>query len=158
MSLAQRPRKPSDAAHRLRNRCRHLGVPLLATPGSFFTDPKDVKLQHLLRAIDLNTSLFQAGALRPEPRQTPGWPRRKYIKTGLPSWPEAIRATYTLAEQLAFAGPSKDLIMPPLDRKSTSASNPNQSAAQLLREEAYIGAQKALRQRLVRGCGGPGGA
>ena len=48
---AAMPRRPLPANHRLRRAAHHLGVPLAATPGSFFLDPADLAMHRMLRAI-----------------------------------------------------------------------------------------------------------
>ena len=50
------PRTPLPVGHRLRRTADALGIPLVATPDSFFTRPEDHSLHRLLRAIDLNTT------------------------------------------------------------------------------------------------------
>ena len=54
---AAMPRKPNGPAFRLRQTSMRLGVPMVATPGSFFLDPNDIEIHCMLRAIDLNTYL-----------------------------------------------------------------------------------------------------
>ena len=136
--MAAVPRKPNDRNACLRRFAGKIGVPTAATPGAFFTDPKEMNLHLLLRAIDLNTSLFK---LLPKDH-APGdaWLASPAVYgERFAIWPEVIQNTRILADQLAFTGPPKKLIMPPLDPKTFPGSN--HSAAQLLRSAAYEGAK-----------------
>ena len=133
---AAAPRKPSDAAHRLRRQAARFNIPMVATPGSFFTDPEDAGLAVLLRAIDLNTSLFKLAAKDRPPADAWLAPPEVY-ETRFALWPETVRATHVLAEELAFTGPSDRLVMPPLDH---DGERPGHSPAHLLRKAAYKGA------------------
>jgi DNA polymerase-3 subunit alpha/error-prone DNA polymerase len=54
---ATMPRRPLPATHRLRRTASRLGLPVVATPGSFFLLPDDVAVHRMLRAIERNTSL-----------------------------------------------------------------------------------------------------
>ena len=141
---AAAPRKPSDAAHCLRKLARHLNVSMVATPGSFFINPEDAKLQHLLRAIDLNTSLFKLTPKDKAPADAWLAPPEVY-ENRFAIWPETIQATHVLADQLTFTGPPNHLIMPPLDR---NVSKTGETATQLLRKEAYKGAQNRYGEDL----------
>ena len=127
--------KPDGAAFRLRKTSRYLGLPMLFTPGSFFTDPDDFKTHRILRAIDLNTSLSRLTA---EDTTSPdAWlaSASEYTRR-FAIWPDVLRATEAIAEQLTFTGPCRGLIMPPwTDIQSNNAD-------QALRTAAYKGAKK----------------
>ena len=127
--------KPDGVAFRLRKTSRYLGLPMLFTPGSFFTDPDDFKTHRILRAIDLNTSLFRLTA---ENTTSPdAWlaTASEYTRR-FAIWPDVLRATEAIAEQLTFTGPCRGLVMPPwTDIQSNGAD-------QALRTAAYKGARK----------------
>ncbi|MGD8982172.1 MAG: PHP domain-containing protein, partial [Desulfobacterales bacterium] len=127
--------KPNGMTLRLRKTSRYLGIPMLFTPGSFFTDPDDFKTHRMLRAIDLNTSLSR---LTTENTASPNaWlaTASEYSKR-LANWPDVVRATEVIAEQLTFTAPCRGLILPPwTDTQSNNAD-------QTLRNAAYEGARK----------------
>ena len=127
--------KPNGMTLRLRKTSRYLGIPMLFTPGSFFTDPDDFKTHRMLRAIDLNTSLSR---LTIEDTASPNaWlaTASEYSKR-LANWPDVVRATEVIAEQLTFTGPCRGLVLPPwTDIQSNNAD-------QALRNAAYKGAKK----------------
>ncbi|MGA8181437.1 MAG: DNA polymerase III subunit alpha [Desulfobacterales bacterium] len=150
--------KPNGTAFELRKTSRYLGVPLVAVPGSFFTDPDDFKIHRLLRAIDLNTSLSR---LKPEDTASPdAWlaPAAEYAER-FAAWPDVLRATEAIAERLTFTGPCHGSVLPPwIDAPKNSASSPASSPEgfqaggrinpqsnnpdQTLRNAAYKGAKK----------------
>ena len=127
--------KLNGAAFRLRKTSRYLGVPLVAVPGSFFTDPDDFKTHQMLRAIDLNTSISR---LKPEDMAPySAWlaPASEYVER-FAVWPDVLHATEVLAERLTFNGPCHGLVLPPwIDPQSNDSE-------QVLRSAAYKGAQK----------------
>ena len=129
------PRKPTNAALRLRQVARHLGVPLAATPGSFFLDPEDAEIHRMLRAIDLNTSLSRLISKDAAPLDAWLAPPAEYAERfGI--WPEAVQATAALAERLTFTGPNHGLVLPPwTDKKGRNAKH-------VLRQAAYQGARR----------------
>ncbi len=127
--------KPDGVAFRLRKTSRYLGLPMLFTPGSFFADPDDFKTHRILRAIDLNTSLSR---LTMEDTTSPdAWlaTASEYTRR-FAIWPDVLRATEAIAEQLTFTGPCRGLVLPPwTDIESNGAD-------QALRDVAYKGARK----------------
>ncbi len=129
------PRRPDGAAFELRKICKHLGVPVVATPGSFFLDPEDAKIHRILRAIDLNTSLSRLTPKDAAPSGALLAPASEYAER-FAIWPDAIRAGREIAERLTFTGPCPGLVLPPW------GNSQGQSARQLLRDAAYKGAQK----------------
>jgi DNA polymerase-3 subunit alpha/error-prone DNA polymerase len=129
------PRKPSGAAHRLRLVARHLDVPTVATPGSFFLDPDDAPIHRMLRAIDRNTSLSRLSPQDVAPSDAwlapaPEYSRRFHI------WPETIRATEAIAERLTFTGPRHGIVLPPWNK------NGGVTVERTLRDAAYKGARR----------------
>ena len=132
---AAMPRVPLPAAHGLRQKAAALGVPLVATPGSFFLRPEDHALHGLLRAIERNTTLE-----RLEPGQTapadawlagPDAYARRFS-----TCPEAIASTVAIADRITFHGPAFGLVMPPW---SDGRGRP---ADRALREAAFAGARQ----------------
>jgi DNA polymerase-3 subunit alpha/error-prone DNA polymerase len=129
------PRRPHGTAFELRKMCKHLGVPFVATPGSFFLNPDDVKIHRMLRAIDRNTSLSRLTPKHAVPSDAWLAPAWEYAKR-FAIWPDAIRASREITERLTFTGPCSELVLPPW------RNSQGQSAKHLLRDAAYDGAQK----------------
>jgi len=129
------PRRPDGAALRLRQAARPLGVPTVATPGSFFVDPAEYPIHRVLRAIARNTTLdrLPPGAAAP----ADAWlaPPDVYRRRFAP-WPDALRAGDALAERLAFTGPPRRLLLPPW------TGDGGCPADELLRAAAYAGARR----------------
>jgi DNA polymerase III alpha subunit len=100
------------ATHRLRRTAKALGIPLVATPGSFFLQPGAHGLHRLLRAIDLNTTLerLQPGQMAPSNAWLAG--PDDYAERFAPC-PEALANTAAIADQIDFTGPAFGLVMPP---------------------------------------------
>ena len=65
------PRRPLPATHRLCRTANRLGLPLVATPGSFFLHPDDLAVHRMLRAIERNTSLSRLAADEVAPPESP---------------------------------------------------------------------------------------
>jgi error-prone DNA polymerase len=128
-------RRPDGAALRLRQAARRLGVPTVATPGSFFLDPAEFSLHRVLRAIAGNTTLdrLPAGAAAP----ADAWlaPAEVYRRRFAP-WPDALRAGDALAERLSFGGPPRRLLLPPWN------GGGGRPAGERLRAAAYAGARR----------------
>ena len=131
---AAMPRTPLPGTHRLRQTARALGVPLVATPGSFFLRPKDLPLHRLLRAIDLNTTLERLQSGQTAPANAWLAAPDEYARRFAPC-PEALDNTLEIAGQIKFTEPRFGLVMPPWP------SGRGRSNAQELRETAYSGAR-----------------
>ena len=127
--------KPKGTVVRFRKMFQDLGVPMVATPGSFFLHPDDVGVHRMLRAIDLNTSLSRLTPKDVAPADRWLATASEYAKR-FAIWPEAIRAAEAIAERVTFAGPSRELILPPWK------NGQGKSAGQLLWDAAYKGAQR----------------
>ena len=135
VTAAALPRRPSSASFRLRQVARQLGVPAVATPGSFFLDPGDVDVHRLLRAIDLNTSFSRLTENDIAPADAWLAPSARYAERFAP-WPDAIRATEAIAERLTFTGPRFGLVMPPWTGDNGC------TAQEALRVAVYKGARR----------------
>jgi DNA polymerase-3 subunit alpha/error-prone DNA polymerase len=133
--VAAMPRRPLPTTHRLRQTAKHLSVPVVATPGSFFLHPDDIVIHRLLRAIERNTSISRLAAKEVAPADAWLAPPQEYARR-FAICPQAIEATYVIAERLAYAGPQFGIVMPPLLDQN------GKDPAQGLREAAYIGAHK----------------
>ncbi len=132
---AAMPRRPLPATHHLRRTADRLGLPVVATPGSFFLHPDDVSLHRMLRAIERNTSLSRLAADEVAPADAWLAAPEEYERR-FAICPQAISATYEIAERLTFRGPQFGIVMPPLLGRNGS------SPAQRLREDAYEGARR----------------
>ena len=127
------PRKPISRSAPLMETAKALQIPLAATPGSFYLHESDAPVHHMLRAIDLKTTLDRVGALDKAPEGSFLAPEKVYIDR-FSACPEAIRNTRALAETLEFDGPRFGLVMPPWNDKE------GQETGHCLREAAYQGA------------------
>jgi DNA polymerase-3 subunit alpha/error-prone DNA polymerase len=136
---AAMPRKPLSPVHPLRQTSKKLGIPLVATPGSFFILPEDVTVHRVLRAIDNNSSLSRLKLHDMAPEDAFLASADDYNKR-FAICPEAVGNTHILAERLTFTRPEFGLVMPPYE---TDSQNSNSSkASERLRYAAYKGAQK----------------
>lgn len=132
--FAAMPRHPLSPFHRLCRTAKEHGIPLVATPGSFFLRPEGIEIHRLLRAIAGNTSLSRLDPMDTAPADA--WlagPRQYRQRFAL--FPEAIENTFHLADQLAFSSPDFGLVMPPWQDAH------GQSADHCLRNAAYEGAK-----------------
>jgi DNA polymerase-3 subunit alpha/error-prone DNA polymerase len=131
---AAMPRNPLPPTHNLCRNAKRLGIPLVATPGSFFLQPEDGPVHRLLRAIDGNTSLSRLTVQDVAPPDAWLAAPEEYIRR-FAICPQAIQATYEIAERLTFDGPRFGIVMPPL--LSKNGDDPNLR----LRAAAYAGAR-----------------
>ena len=129
------PRNPDGAALDLKKTCRHLGVPLVATPGSFFVEPEEAVVHRMLRCIDRSTTLSRLAPADAAPADAWLAPPEAYARRFAP-WPETVAATDALARRLTFTGPAFGLVLPPW------ADNKGRAPDALLRDAAYAGAQR----------------
>jgi len=140
-AAAALPRKPLPPTHALCRTAKHLGIPLVATPGSFFLHPQDAAVHRLLRAIDRNTCLSRLAADDLVPADawlaSPAEYERRFEIC-----PRAVRATHEIAERLTFTGPQFGIVMPPFQNQN--GGNP----ARRLRNAAYAGARRRYGQEL----------
>jgi DNA polymerase-3 subunit alpha/error-prone DNA polymerase len=141
---AAMPRRPLPATHRLRRMANLLGLPAVATPGSFFLHPEDMTVHRMLRAIERNTCLSRL--TNDEIAPTDAWlaAPEEYVRR-FAICPQAISATYEIADRLEFTGPRFGIVMPPLPGQN--GSNP----AQCLRKDAYEGARHRYGAELSEG-------
>ncbi len=129
------PRRPLSVHHPIYRTAKALGIPVVATPGSFFAIPADIHTHRLLRAIERNTVLSR---LLPGDSAPPdAWlaAPEEYARR-FAVCPEAVSATRHLADQITFTGPDFGLVLPPWKGPD------NRKAPQCLRDAAYAGAQK----------------
>ncbi len=132
---AAMPRMLLAATHPLRCLARKLGIPLVATPGSFFLAPNDHRRHQLLRAIGLNTTLERLPAHEVAPANAWLADPAEYARR-FAACPEAMENTYKIADQLTFRGPQFGLVMPPWP------DSQGRPASQMLRQAAYAGARE----------------
>ena len=129
------PRAPLSSAHPLCQLALKNGIPMVATPGSFFLHPQDHDAHAMVRAIDENTSLsrIEPGNLAPA-NAFLGSPEH-YAKK-FAALPQAVKATYELGDRLEFQGPDFGIVMPPYKLPQ------GRTAQELLRENTMAGATK----------------
>ncbi len=134
-TAAAMPRKPVSGIHPLRQTARQLGIPLVATPGSFFLAPEEIDIHRVLRAIDQNTAIsrLRPGDAAPPDAYLAG--PAEYEKR-FSVCPEAIENTRKLAERITFSRPDFGIVMPPYE-----TGDPKHAATHL-RQAAYTGARK----------------
>jgi error-prone DNA polymerase len=132
--FASMPRNPLHGEHPLRKTAKHLGISLVATPGSFFLQPESHLVHRYLRAIDKNTSLSRLSPAEVAPKNAWFASPEEYTRR-FSVCPDALRETVILSEKLTFTGPDFGLVMPPW--KSRNGKN----VVQALRELTYDGAQ-----------------
>jgi error-prone DNA polymerase len=135
------PRRPLPPTHRLHRTADCLAVPLVATPGSFFLHPADVAVHRIMRAIDRNTSLSRLAAVEVAPGDAWLAAPKEYMHR-FAICPQAITATYEIAERLTFTGPRFGIVMPPLLGQN------DRNPVQHLREKAYAGARRRYGDEL----------
>lgn len=127
------PRHPLSQTHPLCQTAITRGIPLVATPGSFFATPEETRLHTLVRAIAKNTCPSRLTPLDMAPDQAylagPDIYRQRFHIL-----PQALDNTWVLAEKLNFQGPNFGIVMPPFQGKTDS------EACILLREQAFAGA------------------
>ena len=135
---ANMPRRPLSGSHPLCRKARYLGVPVVATPGSFFLDPGELSVHRLLRAIDGNTHLsgLHAGDVAP----ADAWlaDPDTYAKR-FAICPEALRASREISERLVFRGPDFGTVLPPWNGGNGMGKS-RQYADACLRDAVYAGA------------------
>ena len=140
-TAAALPRHPPSPFHPLVQTARRLGIPLVATPGSFFLEPDGFTVHNLLRAIAGNTTLSRLGPGDAAPIDawlaSPEEYRRRFVHC-----PEAVDNTVKLADELAFTGPAFGLVMPPWEDKK------GRRADDCLRRAAYAGARNRYGKEL----------
>mgnify|MGYP000191631409 FL=1 len=140
---AAMPRQPLATSHPLRRLARRRGVPVVATPGSFFLEPDTHSVHRLLRAIDRRTSLSRLPADQVAPADAWLAPPERY-RQRFATCPEALAVTATLAEELSFTGPEFGLVMPPWPSKGDRRIDPDAA----LRRAAYRGARRRYGEEL----------
>lgn len=134
-TYAAMPRMPLAPTHPLRRAARTMGIPLVATPGSFFLSPEEHRCHRLLRAIDRNTTLERLPSAQVAPANA--WLAAPEIyDQRFAACPEATAQTHTLADQIAFSGPDFGLVMPPWQNAR------GRTAGEVLRRSAYRGARR----------------
>ncbi len=127
------PRRPLPASHPIRKTAADLGIAIAATPDSFFLNPKDITIHHLLRAIDCNTTVtrLEPGDCAPDDAwlASPDTYAQRFAIC-----PKAVHATSIIAADISFCGPEFGIVMPPLH----NSDDPDRA----LRKAAYEGAKR----------------
>ncbi len=132
---AAMPRAPLPPNHRLCRTAKRLGVPVIATPGNFFTRPEEFRIHRLLRAIAKNTGLsrLSPGDVAPADAwlASPDTYRERFAIC-----PEALGAAEQFAESLTFSGPTFGTVLPPWEDPS------GRDTVECLRSATYRGARE----------------
>jgi len=128
------PRRPLAPLHPLVQKARIRGIPLVATPGSFFVKPDELPVHRLLRAIAENTAISRIDPGDAAPADAWLAPPAVYHHR-FAHFPEAVANTGMVADELTFAGPDFGLVMPPWKGRN------GHSADNCLRRAAYAGAR-----------------
>jgi error-prone DNA polymerase len=134
-------RNPLSQQHPLCVAAKKFGIPMVATPGSFFLDKKDAKIHHMLRAIDNNTCLSRLTHKDAAPDTAFLAPPKVYQEK-FAVFPDAIKNSFALAKKIEFSGPDFGIVMPPL-KKGTGLG-----ADKLLYEKTLQGAKIRYGQSL----------
>ena len=135
------PRRSPSPFHPLVQTARRLDIPLVATPGAAFLAPEDWAVHRLLRAIAGNTDLSRLsfGDMAPPD----AWLADAHTyRRRFAAFPDALKNTACLADELGFTGPHFGLVMPPWQDPD------GRSADACLRQAAYDGARKRYGQEL----------
>ncbi len=141
-------RSPLSQKHPLRAAAERLGIPLVATPGSFFLSAKDAKIHCMLRAIDKNTCLSRLTAQDIAP-DTAFLERPECYEHRFNMLPNAVKNSVVLADKITFQGPDFGIVMPPLDKQNLiDEKNPVNDAARRLYEKTLEGAKKRYGKSL----------
>ena len=139
--MAALPHRAPSPFHPLVQTARQRGLPLVATPDSFFLHAEEYAVHRLLRAIAGNTALSRLSSADTAPVDAWLAPPEEYQQR-FAALPEALDETYRLAEELTFSGPAFGLVMPPWeDAKGRSADD-------CLRRAAFSGARRRYGQEL----------
>ena len=133
---ADMPAKPLHGSHPLCSKARYLGVPVVATPGSFFLTPGERPVHQLLRAIDGNTVLSNLTAEGIAPVDAwladPGTYAERFAIC-----PDALRASREIAERFVFKGPDFGVVLPPWEGDNGKGQG---GADACLKKAVYTGA------------------
>ena len=135
------PRKPSLQSQPLFVAAKKIGVPIVATPGSFFLEPEEISTHRILRAIGLNSTISRLSPRDVAPVEAWLASPADYANR-FSVCPETIHATHAIAERLHFTKPTFRWIMPPWENGT------DKDAPEHLRRKAYKGAQKRYGQDL----------
>lgn len=137
-ALVNRPNQKNSI---LRKRARQWRIPACAICDMSFLHRQEPHAYHLLRAIAENCSLSRlpqqerlvADAFLASPQE---YAHRFRM------WPEVIQTSHVIAKRCRFQGPDFGLILPPYRNATVQKAN------WLLREAAFIGAQKRYGRSL----------
>ncbi len=140
-AAAALPRRPVPAGHPLRKTAERLGIPMVATPGSFFLFSGEAAAHRVLRAIDLNTSLSRLKPSDAAPADSRLAAPQDYAAR-FDVLPEAVRGAAAVAERLTFTGPDFGTVLPPW------TGNRGEEAPAALRRKAYAGARRRYGRTL----------
>ena len=140
-TAAALPRHPPSPFHPVLQTARRLGIPVVATPGSFFAEPGGFAVHRLLRAIAGNTDLSRIAPGNAAPADAWLAPPEEYRRR-FDHCRQALDNTVEIAGQLGFSGPDFGLVMPPWRDKM------GRNADDCLRRAAYAGARSRYGREL----------
>jgi DNA polymerase-3 subunit alpha/error-prone DNA polymerase len=128
------PRRSGGPALEARRAAQRLGVLTVATPSSFFLEPADHHLHQLLRAIATRRTLARLAPGEVAPAEA--WlASAEDYRQRFQLDPEALAASWSIAERCTFDGPRHGIVLPPWD------DDQGRSADEILRAAAYEGAR-----------------
>ncbi|MFH2093794.1 MAG: DNA polymerase III subunit alpha [Pseudomonadota bacterium] len=133
-------RNPLSRNHLLYRTAERLNIPMVATPGSFFLTPEDIKIHRMLRAIDCNTCLSRL-TVRDVAPDTAFLASADIYTKKFDMIPSAIHNSAVLAEKISFQGPDFGIVMPPLYKEKGSNTQTILPAEQQLYEKTMQGAK-----------------
>ena len=127
--------RPTEGGGKLRKRAAALGVPAVATPDSDLAHRDQYRLRLLLQAIESGT-IIPSGEKEAHPALVArSLERPEIYQQRFAVWPEALKATWEVAEMCSFSGPRFGIVMPPWKQGRGLC------AAAVLRDQAYRGAR-----------------
>jgi error-prone DNA polymerase len=118
---AHMPRTAMSRTHPLCRTAGEKNIPVVASPGSFFAAPEDIRTHTLLRAIRNNTCTSRLSPAQLAPANAffggPSLYARRFH-----TFPEAVDTTHMLAEKITFHKPDFGIVMPPFAGTQTDAA------------------------------------
>ncbi len=132
---------PNAAARALRTFARDNEIPAVVTPDSDLAEDSERQLFCLLQAVRTGSTVSRT-MLEKTTQNIYALAGPAEYQKRFAIWPEALAVTEELAATCAFSGPEFGIVMPPW------RGGDGQEAAAVLREKAYLGAQRRYGEDL----------